>query len=51
MPLLRWESIIRGPKRIKEVKVNKIRAEKGSSDTEAAERTERNDEMVAVPWL
>ncbi|XP_044076754.1 uncharacterized protein LOC122887519 [Siniperca chuatsi] len=36
------------PKRLREVKVNKIRAEKGMSYAEAAKRMERNGEMVAV---
>lgn len=34
--------------RIKEMKENKIRAEMSLSHAEAAERIERNDEMVAV---
>lgn len=36
------------PKRIKEVKVNKIRAENGWSYVEAVKRMERIDKMVAV---
>ncbi len=36
------------PKRIKEVKVNKIRTEKGLSYTEAEKSLERNDEREAV---
>ena len=36
------------PKRVKEVKVNKIRAEMSLYYAKAVKRVERNDEMVAV---